>query len=73
MTTHLWCNDNGTIYCAEHAGSYLRSAITARPKAKTHRTPLGNWVQMDGFDIAVFIAETGITVLCETCRDRGCK
>ena len=28
----LWSNDNGEISCAEHGGSYLRSAISARPR-----------------------------------------
>ena len=69
MTTQLWCNDNGAICCTEHAGSYLRSAITARPKARTHRTPLGTWEQMTFGDIADFINETGMKVLCETCQD----
>ena len=43
MATILWVSDNGDVLCANHAGSYLYSAIQARPMARTHRTPLGTW------------------------------
>jgi len=39
----LWVSDNGDVTCAEHAGMYLRSSIEAKPKAQSHRTPLGTW------------------------------
>ncbi|CAB4178020.1 hypothetical protein UFOVP1462_24 [uncultured Caudovirales phage] len=39
----LWVSDNGDVTCEEHAGMYLHCAIEAKPKAKSHRTPLGTW------------------------------
>lgn len=39
----LWVSDNGNVLCDNHAGTYLRTAIQAKPKAKTHRTPLDIW------------------------------
>jgi hypothetical protein len=39
----LWVSDGGDVLCDEHAGAYLRSSIQAKPKAKSHRTPLGTW------------------------------
>ena len=39
----LWVSDNGNVTCLKHAGAYLKSAIQAKPKAITHRTPLDTW------------------------------
>ena len=39
----LWVSDNGDVCCANHAGIYLYHAIQAKPRAKSHRTPLGTW------------------------------
>jgi hypothetical protein len=44
----LWVSDNGDVTCDEHAGAYLKSAVTQKPKAISHRTPLGTW---DAFTI----------------------
>lgn len=71
-----WMDDNGQTVCDEHAGSYLRSAIEARPKARTHHTPLGMWEQMTDEDVSEFtamLAEHGIarTHVCETCDWRA--
>jgi len=63
----LWSNDNGEISCAEHGGSYLRSAITARPKARAHRTPLGTWERLTRADLAELARMVGRPVGCETC------
>lgn len=63
----LWANEtNGTVSCHDHAGAYLESAITARPKAKTHSTPLGVWYVMPADEVANMTAEFG--VLCDGCR-----
>jgi hypothetical protein len=43
MSNRLWVDDNGTVVCDEHAGTYLRSAFEAKPQAIQHRTPLGTW------------------------------
>jgi hypothetical protein len=44
MTTNrLWVDDNGTVVCDDHAGTYLRSAFQANSEAIQHRTPLGTW------------------------------
>lgn len=72
-TSHFWENDNGTIYCEEHAGNYLRCGIKAEPKAKTHHTPLGTWTLMSRQDVTDFEAflldHYGREVsCCEGCR-----
>lgn len=41
--TRLWVSDSGDVICDNHAGAYLKSAITAKPKAIQHRTPLDTW------------------------------
>ena len=69
----LWSNDNGQISCAEHGGSYLRCAITARPKARTHRTPLGTWERLTPGDLAELERMIGRPVGCETCAVRSPK
>lgn len=67
----LWSNDNGEISCAEHGGSYLRSAIAARPRAGAHRTPLGTWERLTAGDIAELERMIGRPVGCETCAARS--
>lgn len=67
-TTRLWANDNGAIVCEEHAGAYLRSAIEARPKARTHKTPLGTNYMMTDAEVAEFMEACEVTVVCESCR-----
>lgn len=79
MTTHTqqyWSNDQqGTIYCSDHAGSYLYHAIQSKPKARRHRTPLGDWSLMTEAEVIEFLQflndEMGITTdsICESCRD----
>jgi hypothetical protein len=39
----FWVSDNGEVTCEKHGGMYLISAINAKPKAVTHKTPLGSW------------------------------
>ena len=39
----LWVSEDGDVTCQNHAGAYLSSAIKAKPKAITHRTPLDTW------------------------------
>ncbi len=65
-TQSLWLNDNGAISCEDHAGQYLRSAINQRPRAKTHRTPLGTWDKLTQGETQALTIECG--VLCESCR-----
>lgn len=65
-TTRYWANDNGAVCCEAHAGCYLQSEIEARPRAKSHRTPLGTYELLDSLDVAVLNAEFG--EVCETCR-----
>lgn len=67
----LWSNDNGEISCAEHGGSYLRSAISARPAARAHRTPLGTWERLTRADLAELERMMGRPVGCETCACRS--
>ena len=62
----LFVNDNGAICCENHAGQYLKSAITQRPKAKKHKTPIGTFEQLASQDADILSAEFG--ELCESCR-----
>jgi hypothetical protein len=39
----IWVSDQGDVVCCNHAGHYLKSAITKRPKAISHKTPLDSW------------------------------
>lgn len=62
MTTQrLWVDDQGTVLCENHAGSYLRSAITANNQAIQHKTPLGTWCAYYTNLIG------GKDIVCETC------
>lgn len=65
--TPLWTDGGGTILCSPHAGNYLTSAIDARPRARTHRTPLGTWDLMTSEEVAVLRLEFG-PLICETCH-----
>lgn len=67
----LWSNDNGEISCAEHGGSYLRSAIAARPRSRAHRTPLGTWERLTREDLAELERMVGRPIGCETCAARS--
>jgi hypothetical protein len=61
MSKRLWVSDNGSVTCDEHAGTYLRCAIEARPKAKSHCTPLDNW--------SMYFEHLLGGLPCETCVD----
>lgn len=58
MSNRLWVNDNGSVICDKHAGTYLRSAIVANPKRTNYWTPLGTWEVMNNCPLP-----------CETCVD----
>lgn len=64
--TSYWINDNGAIVCHDHAGNYLQSGIKARPKAKSHRTPLGRWELLTDEEVNEW--GNGLRHLCETCQ-----
>ena len=61
MSDRLWVSDNGDVICEEHAGTYLRCSIEAKPKAVQHITPLDNW--------ALYFTHLlgGANLVCETC------
>jgi len=42
-TERFWISDEGEVTCEKHGGMYLMSAIKAKPKAITHKTPLDTW------------------------------
>jgi hypothetical protein len=70
----LWSDDNGQLVCTDHAGAYLTAAIAARPKARTHRTPLGRWAQVDRDELVAAFAAADIPASaadCETCQAGG--
>lgn len=76
-TTHTqqyWSDEiQGTIYCVDHAGSYLTHAIQSNPTARRHITPLGDWSRMTDAEVAEFreflADEAGIITdsICEQC------
>jgi hypothetical protein len=43
MAQRLWVSNKGDVICEDHAGTYLRCAIEAKPKAIKHKTPLDDW------------------------------
>lgn len=64
----LWLNENnGSISCEQHGGSYLRWEIDARPKARKHVTSLGTWLRVTADDRSWWLAEFGRAMACETC------
>ena len=70
-----WCDDNGALTCENHAGSYLRASISASPRKRTHRTPLGTWELLTDDEVAEMrdlFRESipGRTEVCEMC-DHG--
>lgn len=69
IKSKYWSDDNGAICCETHAGAYLTASIGAKPKAKSHRTPLGTYELMSEDDVTYFITECGEP--CETCRYRN--
>jgi hypothetical protein len=65
-TQQYWYNTtNGEQVCLAHAGQYLKSGIQAKPKNKSHKTPLGIWKATSAEDIEYFTAEFGSP--CESC------
>jgi hypothetical protein len=44
--TDVWMDANGTLVCPQHAGSYLKFAIQASPKAVRHITPITIWEKL---------------------------
>jgi hypothetical protein len=61
MSKRLWVSDNGDVVCENHAGTYLKCAIEAKPKAIEHSTPLDNW----GLYFTHLIG--GANLVCEVC------
>ena len=43
MSNRLWVDDDGTVVCDQHAGTYLRVAFETKPNGIQHKTPLGTW------------------------------
>jgi hypothetical protein len=68
MNRTLWMDDNGRIICGRHAGSYLSSAIDARPRASSHRTPLGTWDRLDAMFREEWESIMGSAPECESCK-----
>lgn len=65
----LYLNENnGSITCAAHGGSYLKSAIAVRPRAAKHVTPLGTWYKLTPSEKADFQYTTGLPAKCGTCQ-----
>jgi hypothetical protein len=72
-TPALWVHDGGELACGQHGGAYLATAITLRPDATEHSTPLGTWERVTDVELlrAVF-AESGLPEPgCETCAARA--
>lgn len=65
----LWISNGGRVACAQHGGGYLEAAIRARPKARTHVTPLDHWTRATAADRAEWLAAVGTPLACETCAE----
>lgn len=63
--THYTNLTNGSICCEEHTGAYLTASLQAKPKAKTHKTPLGAWQKMDETLVEELSAQYG--AICDGC------
>jgi hypothetical protein len=66
-TTSLYSNTNGMICCVDHGGSYLMSAYSRKPEARTYRTPNDAWEILDADYIAMWREEVGGDPRCEFC------
>lgn len=60
----LWCDDNGMLVCAAHAGHALASAIAATPTVKLLFTSCGSWQKLTVREVASMAA---IGLGCESC------
>jgi hypothetical protein len=76
MTTQYWENDQQMVTCLDHAGAYLQAAIAEHPRAKTHNTPLGEWIRLSADEISEihqmreeFNLPTSDSI-CEVCNSR---
>lgn len=71
MPRPLWTSNGGEIVCERHGGSYLASAIAARPKARKHSTPLGVWVKVSDAEWLAMVEDFRAACLpapdCEYC------
>ena len=80
MTTKLWSDLGGTIYCPDHLGMYASAALEKRPQARRIETPITVWTRMtsaemepetfpasDVFDDAEPGKMMTFTPECETC------
>lgn len=56
----------GEILCERHRGFQLRSAMEAKPRARSWATSFGTYKKVDAYDVASFKAED-LTVSCESC------
>jgi hypothetical protein len=72
-TPALWVHDGGEIACGQHGGAYLATAITLRPDATEHSTPLGTWERVTDLELLrAMFAESGLPEPgCETCAARA--
>jgi len=61
--------DDGRIVCVQHAGSYVRSAVEAKPKQKSWNSPWGRYARTVQEDVDSFTL-SGLTYGCEDCRFR---
>lgn len=71
MNTTYWQDEDGTVKCHNHLGTYGTAALSKNPNRNTISTPITDWVKMTGEDLAdwtAFLAEHGHTEACETCR-----
>jgi hypothetical protein len=57
----LFVDDGGRVVCSDHAGHYLKAALSQAPTAREHWTPLGTWERVGISDAAKF------NLACETC------
>lgn len=63
--SHWFDEQSGRTTCLQHGGNYLRYAVAASPRKRTHITPLDVWHKMGPGDLA-FLRNEGIPA-CENC------
>lgn len=71
-TCVLWTDLGGSLYCLEHAGGYLQAAVEARPKARSHSTPITVWRLVTDKDRDEWDSYGDLPPMtCERCRETG--
>lgn len=69
MSAALWSSNSGRVSCVQHAGTYFRQTIEAKPTVKKITTPLDVWTLVTDADREEWLRELGFPIDCETCKN----